>query len=72
MSLIPWIIFGTIRLCSEISYYLEDYFMSIMPQIIFIIISFIIILLLSCTLYIITNKRMKYLWMLNSLMEPLI
>ncbi|KAA6396151.1 MAG: hypothetical protein EZS28_008322 [Streblomastix strix] len=38
-SLIPWIIFGSVRLCVEIGYALERRFYSIIPQIILLLIN---------------------------------
>jgi TctA family transporter len=31
LTIIPWVLFGAIRLCSEIGYYLEDITRSIIP-----------------------------------------
>ncbi|KAA6394042.1 MAG: hypothetical protein EZS28_010431 [Streblomastix strix] len=72
MAQIPWIIFGSVRLCAEIGYAFEKSFNSYIPQIVLIILSIIIIPFISYVVFTLTRKRMNNLWMLSLLDKPLI
>ncbi|KAA6354647.1 MAG: hypothetical protein EZS28_049826, partial [Streblomastix strix] len=71
LAQIPWIIFGSVRLCAEIGYALERRFYSIIPQIILLLISTVITIILSYGVFLLTKSRMKKLWMLSNDEKPL-
>ncbi|KAA6369122.1 MAG: hypothetical protein EZS28_035351, partial [Streblomastix strix] len=72
LTILPWSLFGVIRLCAEIGYSFEDASNSIIPQIIFLVLGLILGIALSIFLYQVLNRQMKKKWYLTSSLRPLV